>query len=249
MIHESSPVLAGLDTPARVQILAAARPVALKPRDVLAREGDPADVFYLVQVGHLKLSRLSPDGSEFVIRFVGPGEPFGGIVAIGDSAYPVTATAAEPTRVLSWKRDALHDVMDAFPQLRTNIVTQISQHLSDALTRLQETTTDRVEQRVARALLRLAAHGGVPTTAGVNVGRVDGVDPVDEASATSGSVDIAHPLTRGELAGLVSTSLFTVSRLLARWEADGLIASKHRRITVLNLAGLEALADPSPESR
>jgi CRP-like cAMP-binding protein len=231
MIHDGSLVLAGLDAPARVQILSAARPVVLKPRDVLAREGDPATTFYLVQVGHLKLSRLSPDGSEFVIRFVGPGEPFAGIVAIGDAAYPVTATAAEPTRALGWSRDALQREMAAFPQLRANIVAQISQHLTDALTRLQETTTDRVEQRVARALLRLATHGGVPT--------------VDVA----GGVDIAHPLTRGELAGLVSTTLFTVSRLLARWESDGLIASNRRRITLLDPAGLAALADPPPEGR
>lgn len=228
MNQDSSPIFAGLDAPGRLMILAAARPRALKPRDVLAREGEPADTFYLVQLGHLKLSRLSPDGSEIVMRFVGPGGPFGGIVAVGDTAYPLTAIAAEPARVLCWTRDVLFTLMTTYPQLRTNIVTQISHHLSDALTRVQEVTTDRVEQRVARALIRLAAHGGVPTATGV---------------------DIAHPLTRDELAGLVGTSLFTVSRLLARWEADGLIASKRRRITVLNPDRLAALASPPAPTR
>ena len=51
--------------------------------------------------------------------------------------------------------------------------------------------------------------------------------------------------TRLELAGLVGTTLFTVSRLLARWEADGLIASRRRRITVLAPTRLAALAEPS----
>ncbi len=226
MNQDSSPIFAGLDAPGRLMILAAARAVSLKARDVLAREGDPATTFYLVQLGHLKLSRLSPDGSEIVLRFVGPGGPFGGVVAVSETLYPLTATAAEPARVLAWNRDVLLELIATHPQLHTNIVTQISHHLSDALTRVQEVTTDRVEQRVARALIRLAAHGGVPTATGV---------------------DIAHPLTRNELAGLVGTTLFTVSRLLARWEADGLIASKRRRISVLKPDRLAALAEaPAP---
>jgi CRP-like cAMP-binding protein len=228
MMRRSSPTLAGLGPVDRTRILAAAHSIALATRDVLAREGDPARVFYLVEAGHLKLSRLAHDGSEMVIRFAGPGDQFGGIVAVGGATYPFTATASEPTRVLAWSRETLHDLMAACPKLRANIAAQIGQNFNEALTRLQETATERVEQRVARALLRLAAHGGVPTTAGLS---------------------IAHPLTRSELAGLVSTSLFTVSRLLARWEADGLIASKHRHITVRNPAALAALAGASREAR
>jgi CRP-like cAMP-binding protein len=219
----ASPVFAGFNDRERLTILSASRPQTLKAREVLAREGDPAGVFYVVQMGHLKLARLSADGSEVVMRFVGPGGPFGGVVGAGGTHYPLTATAAEPTRVLGWPRAILEELMLGYPRLRTNIIVQISNHLSDALTRVQEVTSDRVEQRVARALIRLVAHGGTPTPTGV---------------------DIAHPLTRHELAGLVGTTQFTVSRLLARWEADGLIASKRRRITVLAPDRLAALAEP-----
>ena len=223
MIQDTSPIFAGLDDHERLTILSAARPHVLKAREVLAREGEPANAFHVVQLGHLKLSRVNPDGNQIVMRFVGPGGPFGGVVAVGETTYPLTATAAEPTRTLGWPRNVLDELMAAHPRLRTNIVVQISHHLNDALTRVQEVTSDRVEQRVARALIRLAAHGGVPTPHGV---------------------DIAHPLTRDELAGLVGTTLFTVSRLLARWETDGLIASRRRRITVLSPARLAALAEP-----
>lgn len=224
---DNSPVFAGFNDRERLAILSAAKPQVLKPRDVLAREGEPAALFYVVQLGHLKLSRVNPDGNEIVMRFVGPGGPFGGVVAAGALNYPLTATAAETTRVLGWPRSVLEELMTLHPRLRTNIVVQISNHLSDALTRVQEVTSDRVEQRVARALIRLAAHGGVRTPTGI---------------------DIAHPLTRVELAGVVGTTLFTVSRLLARWEADGLIASKRRRISLLAPARLAALAE-SPDAR
>jgi CRP-like cAMP-binding protein len=210
----------------RERILAAAEPRVLKAREVLAQQGDPATTFHVVQLGHLKLTKVSPDGHEIVVRFVGPGEPFAAVVAVGAAAYPVSATAVEPTRTLGWSREALATLLTEFPQLRTNIVGQIAQHMSDALTRVQEISTARVEQRVARALLRLAEHGGQRTTAGV---------------------EIAHPLTRQELADLVSTTLFTVSRLLARWEERGLIASRHTHITLVKARDLAALAETPAE--
>lgn len=227
MKHESSPIFVGLSATELQAILAAAEPHVLATRDVLAREGDAAEWFHVVQLGHLKLSRVNADGNEIVMRFVGPGGPFAGVVAVGDTTYPLTATAVEPTRTLGWQRAVLHELMTSYPRLRANIVSQISQHLTDALTRVQEVTTDRVEQRVARALIRLADYGGVPSAEGI---------------------EIAHPVTRDELAGLVGTTLFSVSRLLSKWEADGLIASKRRRITVVNLDRLAALAE-SPVSR
>lgn len=227
MNPDSSPIFAGLSDRERVTTLSAARPHVLKAREVLAREGEPAGVFYVVQIGHLKLSRVNPNGDEVVMRFVGPGGPFGGVVAVGALHYPLTATAAEPTRALGWSRDILEGLMATCPRLRANIVLQISNHLSDALTRVQEVTSERVEQRLARALIRLAAHGGVPTPTGI---------------------DIAHPLTRNELAGLVGTTLFTVSRLLSRWESDGVIASARRHISVRSPDRLAALAE-SPDFR
>lgn len=224
MIIPPSPVFAGLTEHERQLTLAAAEPRVLKVRDVLAREGDPATTFYIVQVGHLKLTKASEDGHEMVVRFVGPGEPFAGIVAAGQATYPVSAVAVEPTRTLGWTREVLARLVVEFPTLKTNIVNQITQHMTDALSRVQELTTERVELRLARALLRLATHGGQRTPRGL---------------------EIAHPVTRQELADLVSATLFTVSRLLARWEHEGLIVSEHRHIVILKPGSLAALAKKS----
>ena len=65
-------IFAGVDDAARREILAAAIPKMLAARQVLAAEGDPATTFYLVVVGHLKLSRIAPDGREVIARFIGP---------------------------------------------------------------------------------------------------------------------------------------------------------------------------------
>lgn len=220
-------VFAGIAERERTRILAAARPHMLRTRDVLAREGDPATTFHVVQVGHLKLTKVSPDGREIVVRFLGPGSPFAAIVATGQAVYPVSATAVEPTRTLGWTREVLSKLIADVPQLRANLLRQITEHMTEALTRVQELATARVEQRLARALLRLAEHGG---------------------SRTAEGIAIAHPITRQELADLVSATLFTVSRTLARWQEQGLVASSHSRITVVRPRELASLATGEPST-
>ena len=215
-------VFAGLPEPARAAVLAAAAPKMLKARQVLATEGEAATTFYLVIVGHLKLSKLTSDGREVIARFIGPGDPFGGIVALGHPAYPVSATAVEPTRVLGWPRAVLLDLTTRYPQLRTNLVQEIARHMTDALDRVGELSSERVSQRLARTLLRLAQHDG---------------------HVRGEAIEIAHPITRQELADLCGTTLFTVSRLLSRWEERGLVRSTRGHVTLQRVSALEALVE------
>jgi CRP-like cAMP-binding protein len=213
-------VFGGLSADARREILDAAFTKNLTAREALAREGEPAAAFYLVVVGHLKLSKAAPDGREVIARFIGPGDPFAGIVLLNHPTYPLSAFAVEPARVLGWSKHILVELANRHPQLRANIVAEITRHMTDALDRVSELTTERVPQRVARTLLRLAEHDG---------------------HRRGDAVEIAHPVTRQELADLIGTTLFTVSRLLSAWEAQGLVQSSRGRVTVLDVAGLETL--------
>jgi CRP-like cAMP-binding protein len=215
-------IFAGLDDAARREILGAAMPKMLAARQMLAAEGDPATTFYLVVVGHLKLSRIAPDGREVIARFIGPGDPYAGVVVLGHPNYPISATAVEPARVLGWPRTIAAELATRYPLFRTNILQEITRHMTEALERVSELSTERVSQRLARTLLRLAEHDG---------------------HVRGQSIEIAHPITRQELADLAGTTLFTASRLLARWEERGFIASTRGHVTLTQPSGLTALVD------
>ena len=219
-------IFSGLPETVRREILAAAFTKNLAGKETLASEGEPATTFYLVVVGHLKLAKTSQDGREVIVRFIGPGDPFAGIVLLKQPTYPVSATAVEPTRVLGWPRDVIGALADRHPQLRTNVLQEITQHMTDALDRVSELATERVAQRVARTLLRLAEHDG----------HVQG-----------DAIEIAHPVTRQEVADLVGTTLFTVSRLLSAWEQQGLVKSTRGHVTVLKPAALAAITESSAD--
>lgn len=221
-----SRIFDGLTDTERRQWLEAARRRDARRNEAVARQGEPVQAFMLVESGLLKLLQLTPEGRELIVRFVGPGEPFGGIAVLDAAAYPVTALALEPTRLLAWPPDVLRPLLDRFPQVRLNITREIAAHMTDALTRVRELTTDRVSQRLAHTLLRLMRQAGTVGPDGVLM---------------------AHPLTRQELADLTGTTLYTVSRTLSRWQEQGILQSTRRQLLIRAPKRLEALSHAADE--
>lgn len=221
-----SRIFDGLTDRERRQWLEAARPRDARRNEVVASQGEPAREFALVESGLLKLLQLTADGRELIVRFVRPGEPFGGVVVLEAAAYPVTALAVEPTRLLAWPGDVLRALLDRFPRVRVNITREIAAHMTDALTRVRELATERVSQRLAHTLLRLMRQAGTPGRDGVL---------------------IAHSLTRQELADLTGSTLYTVSRTLSLWRQQGILQSRRRQLLVRAPKRLEALSRASEE--
>ena len=54
-------------------------------------EGKEAQGFYLLITGQIKLVKSSPEGKEYIIRLVGPGETFAEAAVFGEIPYPATA--------------------------------------------------------------------------------------------------------------------------------------------------------------
>ena len=216
-----SRIFDGLSPSERDRWLARATSSSLKRGETLARQGEPGRRLALVESGFLKLLQVTADGKELIVRFVSPGEPFGGVAALGDFPYPVTAVATQPCVVRIWTREAIGDLLRETPQVRVNITREVAMHMTDALTRVRELTTERVDERLAHTLLRLMRQCG---------------------QASGDGILITQPLTRQELADLTGTTLYTVSRTLTKWASHGLVESRKRLLFVRSAKRLEELA-------
>jgi len=221
-----SRVFDGLTDDERQRWLAQGTAVSCTRGQTLARQGEPARAFYILESGFLKLMQLTAEGTELIMRFVVPGEPFGGVVALSDAPYPVTAVAVQPSVVRTWPRDAVAQLLVATPQVRVNIMREMATHMTEALTRVRELTTARVDVRLAHTLLRLGRQCGRHTPEGVL---------------------ITQPLTRQEIADLTGTTLYTVSRTLTKWESMGLLASRKRLLLLRSLEKLEEVGGAEDE--
>lgn len=214
-----SPLLfSGLSEADVRDLVAAGRARLLKRNEALGHQGEPADAFAMVQIGHLKLAQLTVDGAENLVRFIGPGDCYGAVALVPGSRYPLSAIAVEPSQVLTWTQGTIGRFAGQLPQLKTNILQEVMRRMAGVLSTTQDLATARVPQRLAHALLRLAESGGCRTPAGVQ---------------------IVHPVTRQDLAELTGTSLFTVSRLMSHWESEGLLHTRRGSLTLLDPEGLE----------
>ncbi|HVN76051.1 MAG TPA: Crp/Fnr family transcriptional regulator [Thermoanaerobaculaceae bacterium] len=218
----------GLQPGALAEVVAAACERRVEEGEAVFREGEPADRFCVVTDGRLKLTQLGADGNEVILRFVGPGEATAALAIFEGTEYPLTARAVGPTSVLEWEREAVQALLRRHTALAVNTVRLLSERLREVQERFRELATERVAQRVARALLRLVRQAGRKVEVGV-------------------LIDL--PLSRQDLAEMTGTTLFTVSRVLSEWEARGIIESGRERVTVTNPHGLVAIAEDLPEER
>ena len=202
------------------------QPMSARRGDVLARQGDRARRCYLVRSGYAKVASTSPAGHQVLVGFLGPLDLIGPAAA-GPSteSYMATTVAIQPMELVSWSRESALELADRFPAVHARLDALIARHLQTMLNRLHTVSEGRVTQRLASALLELAARHGDP----------------DEC----GSIAIRPLVTREDLAALTGITVYTASRVLADWEANGLLASRRGRVRVTNLARLRALAHPT----
>ena len=220
------PLFRGLDAAGLTAVAADARRVRVPGGRAFFREGEAARVFYVLDRGRVKFTQISPEGHEVILRVIGPAEPFGGVAASVDKAtYPVTARAVEPAEAHAWNGARILALMHRFPAIAINAARMIADRLHELQRQHRELMTERVERRIARALLRLADHAGR---------RVDG------------GVEIDFPLSRQDLAQMTGTTLFTVSRTLSGWRESGLIVTGRRRIVIRQPHRLVRIAEELP---
>jgi CRP-like cAMP-binding protein len=206
-------------------IIASGTRVRRRRGERLFRQGVAAQFFYVLDQGRVKLTQLTADGELVLLRLVVPGEAFGGVAALGQRTYPVSAEAGEDCAALRWNGRTMDRLLRRHPQLAMNFIAFLAERLHEMQARYEELATEQVEQRLARTLLRLVRRAGRRVERGV-------------------LLDV--PLTRQELAEMTGSSLFTVSRVLNRWQDAGVIELRRRRILVLHPHGLVGIAESLP---
>jgi len=183
-------------------------------------EGDVADRFFLLLDGTIRVVKITPDGDQVTSLHIPSGQLFGIAQALGRTTYPATAVSASEVLTLSWPTSLWQTFVVDYPGFATETYKTVGARVSEMNTRIVEMSTQHVEQRVARALLRLVNQSGRNTPEGI---------------------EISFPITRQDVSEMTGTTLHTVSRLLSAWEKDGLVASRRKKIIICDPHSLVVL--------
>lgn len=186
------------------------------------QEGDPATTVYVLIEGKVRLSQVTPEGQQVIFRYVVPVEAFGILAVLTDQDFPVSAQAVSESVALYWDRDTMNLLMAQIPQISRNSIAILAGRIREFQEKLREMSTERVERRIARTLLRFVRQAGRKVPEGV-------------------LIDL--PLSRQDLAEMTGTTLYTVSRTLSNWESQGIVQSSRERIIITYPHGLVRIAE------
>lgn len=134
--------------------------VALKPKQVLFSQGDPADAVFYIQKGSIRLTVVSQRGKEATLSLLRAGDFVGeSCVAAAESIRTITATALTSSTLLRIEKKEMTRVLHAEHSLSDLFVSFLLERNS----RIQEDLVDQLfnssEKRLARVLLLLAHFG------------------------------------------------------------------------------------------
>jgi CRP/FNR family transcriptional regulator, cyclic AMP receptor protein len=213
--------LEALDPPEREALLLNNRRRRFKRSQALVTAGMVSSSVLLIAEGRVKLSYFTEEGSEVVLAIRGPGDLVGDLTALDGRPHSATATAMETVDAFTIASPDFQDFLMNHPRAALLLLRMISSRLRDADEKRVEFAALDSVGRVARRLVEMA----------------------DRFGQTQGEgVLITLPLSQEELAGWTGSSREAVSKALQTLRAKGLIETKRRAVTILDLAGLSRRA-------
>jgi len=176
----------------------------LDPGQGFVAEGDPAEHFFNITGGMAKLFKLLPDGRRQITGFASEGQ-FLGIAA--DGVHVCSAEAVDRLHLCQFSRPKLRRLMEDFPALEKRLLDAAWSELGAAQEQILLLGRKTARERLASFLVALGRRSGCAS----------------RPPAPDGTLRVALPMSRQDIADYLGLTIETVSRTLTRLRQEGLI--------------------------
>jgi CRP/FNR family cyclic AMP-dependent transcriptional regulator len=95
-------------------------------QEVIFRQGEPANRFYLIQAGSVFITSQIPGRGQITIQIIGSGEALGWSWLFEPYRWYFDAWADEPTRTLYFQSNVLREQCEQDPKLGYELMTRVS---------------------------------------------------------------------------------------------------------------------------
>ncbi len=192
----------------------------IKKGEPLFEEGESVNGIFCVKDGVCKLSKLSANGKDQIVKLVKSGELLGQRSLISDEPTNLSAVALEDMEVCFIPKTEIMNFFNKNNQFSMNVMKNICGDLKDADDHMVSMAQKSVKERLAETLLSLE------DTFGKN---------------SDGSLHIQ--LSREELAGMIGTATESCIRLLSELNKSGVIDLTGKKITIVDRNKLKRMAE------
>jgi CRP-like cAMP-binding protein len=146
------PMFAELTSDFVEQLKGSVELVRYAPGQVICRQGEPADSFYLVRIGFVKVSETYP-GGELVLSYVSRGDYFGEIGLLGGGVRTATCTALDHVEVVRISGDDFRQMVERFPAVRRGLEAVAAERRQQNEQRMQMVRSVSLDQFLAQELM------------------------------------------------------------------------------------------------
>jgi CRP-like cAMP-binding protein len=186
----------GLEPGAIAGLVAHATAETYDSDTLLFSAGEPADRFFVVVDGRVRLFALTPQGKQTTISFIERGFSFAEAAIFGMQFFPINADVVAGTRLVHIHRKPFLDQLMHEPELPLKMLAALARWQSRLIENVVELKTRSPSQRFAAVLLSLT-------------------------DRISGPADVPLPVSKSALANRIGISPESLSRVFARMQDLG----------------------------
>ncbi len=119
---------------------------------VICRQGETADAFYLIRIGFVKVTQNFP-GGEMVLQYLARGGYFGEIGLLGGGARVATCSALDHVEVVRIRAEDFHAMLERFPDVRSKLEATVAARVAENEKRHEQVSTVPVADFLGQGLM------------------------------------------------------------------------------------------------
>ncbi len=153
-IIRAQPLFSGLDDALFESILQGTQ-IRTHPKGrMLFQRGDPAEYFYIITEGWVKIYRDTANGDHTVLGIFSRGDMFAEAAAFIGIGFPASAEVVEDARLVGIEAKRFVSMVEKHPSTALNMMASMSRHLHRLLYEVERLKTRSASQRLVEFLLR-----------------------------------------------------------------------------------------------
>ncbi|QAA34251.1 Crp/Fnr family transcriptional regulator [Clostridium manihotivorum] len=167
-------------------------------------EGDYSNALVIINQGQVKLTKVTKEGKEQIIRVLSSGDFFGELSIFNEKdKYNFSAYALSSVKICSLSKESMNSILLENPEISIKILTEVSKRLMEAENLAQNLATNDADIRVASLIAEFGEKFGHNTDLGIEVNL---------------------PMNREDMANYIGVTRETISRKLTKLQDSGAIS-------------------------
>ncbi len=193
---------------------------SVKKGDVLFEEGEKLNGVFCVRSGISKLSKLSANGKDQIVKLATKGEVMGQRSVIAEESANLSAIAVDDMEVCFIPKEAIVNTLHQNPNFTFEVLRHMAHDLREADDVIVNMSQKTVKQRIAEAFLYLKNNFGEDK---------DGY--------------LRLVLSREDIANVVGTATESCIRIISEFKKKGYLKSTGKKLGIIDAKKLQDLVD------